>query len=262
LYPDVAEHLGVVKRGGAVARVLRAVALRALRQQDEVVAVGRCMREQLIARGVDARALEVIPNWSPVEPAPDDAVARMRRDLGWGDELVAMYSGNFGLAHDFTTLVEAAARLPERGVRMVFAGEGAQGFKLRTVLADAPHVSFATPRRREELAAFLGAADVHFVTMRAELAGLVVPSKFYGIIGAGRPAVYVGPGGTEVAREIEESGSGMVFRNRDAGGLADALAGMASGRGRVAEMAARAREAAPRYSFARALAKWREILGV
>ena len=47
--------------------------------------------------------------------------------------------------------------------------------------------------------------------MSEELLGLVVPSKIYGALAAGRPVVFLGPRASEAARVISESGRGLVF---------------------------------------------------
>ena len=223
VYPELAEELGVIPRGGLLARVLRFVSTWALRRQDEIVVVGRCMRGRLIARGIDAGKIEVIPNWSPVAAVPADVAAAMRRKLGWGEEFVALYSVNIGLAHDFETLVGVAKLLDGSGVRMVFAGEGPRLEEVRRPTAGLAQVTFLRPQPKEELGAFLAAADVHLVTVRAGLEGLVVPSKAYGILAAGRPVMYVGSAESEIAKLLNESGAGRVFPNGDARGLAEAL---------------------------------------
>jgi glycosyltransferase involved in cell wall biosynthesis len=260
VYPELAEELGVIVRGGILARVLRFISTWALRRQDEVVAVGRCMRERLISRGIDAGKIEVIPNWSPVAAVPADEAAAMRRKLGWGEEFVALYSGNIGLAHDFETLVEASKLLEESGVRMVFTGEGPRLEEVRRATAGLAQVTFLRPQLKEELGAFLAAADVHLVTVRAGLEGLVVPSKAYGILAAGRPVMYVGATESEIAKLLNESGAGRVFPNGDARGLAEALKSAAAASGTVQRIDAAAMRSAGGWTFVKALAKWREVL--
>lgn len=260
IYPELAEELGVLKPGSMATQALRKVSTAALRSQDEVVAVGRCMRQRLINRGVDARSIEVIPNWSPVQEASSESVAGMRRRLGWGSDFIALYSGNLGLAHDFDTLVEAAAQLTGSGIRMVFAGEGPQLEQVKQVMQRYPHVSFIPSQPREDLAAFLGAADVHLVTVHPQLSGLVVPSKFYGIMTAGRPSVYIGPKESEVAIVLRESGAGVALRNSDGVGVASVLRDLKADRARLAEMREKARRVAQDYTFAKALERWQEIL--
>ena len=52
---------------------------------------------------------------------------------------------------------------------------------------------------RERLGLSLTAPDAHLVTLRSRMPGLLVPSKIYGILAAGRPTLYVGPTDGEIA---------------------------------------------------------------
>lgn len=261
LYPELATELGVLKAGGLAARVLRGISTAALRRQDEVVAVGRCMRQRLIDRGVNATSIEVIPNWSPVVAASVEEVAAMRRSLGWGDCFVALYSGNLGLAHDFETLAGAARVMQGSGLRIVIAGEGPRLDEARAAMGPFPDVAFISSRPGDELAAFLGAADVHLVTVGPRLGGLVVPSKVYGIMASGKPVIYVGPADSEAAMLLRESGTGLAFENGDSAGVAKALTELRSDRGAAVAMGEKAREAAKDFTFDKALERWRELLG-
>ena len=253
VYPELAEELGVIPRGGFLARVLRFVSTWALRRQDEVVAVGRCMRERLIRRGVDAGKIEVIPNWSSVAPVTAEKVQAMRERLGWEGKFIVLYSGNIGLAHDFETLTGAAKLLEDDGVQMVFAGEGPRLEQVRRDTAGLEHVSFLPPQPKEDLSAFLAAADAHLVSVRAGLEGLVVPSKAYGILALRRPIIFVGSQESEVARVVSGMGSGTLVRNGDVDALATVIKEMAR------------RQNGPKFSgylpgFREALTKWRDFL--
>ena len=46
------------------------------------------------------------------------------------------------------------------------------------------------------------AGDVHIVTIKRGLEGVVVPSKLYGILAAGRPVLVVARKGSDAARII------------------------------------------------------------
>ena len=61
------------------------------------------------------------------------------------------------------------------------------------------------------LAQSLSASDVHLVSLRPELEGLIVPSKFYGICAAGRPSIFVGDKDGEIARLISRHGCGRTL---------------------------------------------------
>ena len=262
VYPELAEELGVIPRGGLLARLLRAVSTWALRRQDEIVVVGRCMRDRLIRRGVDAGKIEVIANWSPVGAVGAEAVAEMRERLGWKDKFVVLYSGNIGLAHDFDTIIGAARLLEGSGVEMVFAGEGPRLEQLRCDTAGLDHVRFLPPQPKDELGAFLAAADVHLVTVRAGLEGLVVPSKAYGILAAGRPMVHVGPAGSEMGRLLAETGAGVSVGNGESAKLAEVLQNLSRDGEEVRRRGNLAKKAADDYTFPAALRRWRELVEV
>ena len=55
------------------------------------------------------------------------------------------------------------------------------------------------------------------------MSGLAVPSKFYGILAAGRPVLFIGPEESEVARVIREREIGVVVQPGDSEGLIRAI---------------------------------------
>src|SRR5205085_4168856 len=121
------------------------------------------------------------------------------------------YSGNLGRAHEFGTMLDAMHTLPE--VRFVITGGGAQHERVRaTAPANAVFQPYAA---REELSESLSAADVHLVTLQPRLEGLIVPSKFYGIIAVARPVIFIGGQDGEIARLINESNCGYVVEPKD-----------------------------------------------
>lgn len=131
-----------------------------------------------------------------------------------------MYSGNFGLAHPFEAIIEAVKTLDdvsrrEAGrpapVRFVFAGSGPKLEAVRVALASCANVEFRAPSALEHLPAALASADAHLACMSEALLGLVVPSKIYGALAAGRPCLFLGPRGSEAAQILLESRRGLVF---------------------------------------------------
>lgn len=259
VYPEAAAELGVIPSGGWLSRLLRLAANHALRRHDDLVVPGRCMKEALVRFGLSARRIEVIPNWSPVRAATNEAVAAMRRRMGWEDKFVVLYSGNFGLAHDFDTLAAAVRGMAGDRRLFVFAGDGPRLESLRTDLGQADNVQFLPAQPAEDLAAFLGGADLHVVTVRPGMGGLVVPSKTYGILACGRPLVYVGGARDEIARLISETGAGRVVRNGDTEALCCAVRELQQDEARRGRMGEAALQASAAFTRAKALAKWRGL---
>src|SRR5690606_3131947 len=108
------------------------------------------------------------------------------------DAFVVGYSGNFGRAHEFATLLDAAEELLRApDIRFLMIGEGQQrGF----VEAEArrrglTNILFKPFQPSEMLSESLGVSDVHIVSLLPSLEHCIVPSKFYGVLAAGRPTI-------------------------------------------------------------------------
>jgi len=249
LYPEVAEGVGVIAENGLPARVLRRWSTAALRGHAHVVTVGRCMRERLVQeRRLDAADVSVVPNWPPaaVASVPHDENP-FRAEHGLDDRFVVAYSGNMGLAHPFDAVLDAAAALaaerPEVLFLLVGAGPRKADLRRQVRRRGLSNVRFLPFQPRERLAESLSAADLHLVTMRPELEGLVVPSKLYGALAAGRPALFLGPRDSEAARVVEAHDCGTVLPDPSGTALADAIRGWHAAPARWRAAAERARAA-------------------
>lgn len=237
LFPEVAEALGI--RAPRLLRRLRDWSLRRARRN---VVLG----ELMAARVPNA---VVIHNWA------DAALRPVER--GDADPFVVGYSGNLGRAHEFETIVGAMHRLPE--IRFVFTGGGAQLDAVKR--AAGANAEFRPYAPRERLSESLSAADVHLVSLRPQLEGLIVPSKFYGILAVARPVIFIGARGGELARIIDEHRCGFVVAPDDVDALTRAIETLASDRNRASEMGLRGHQLyRERFAPAHAFALWEQVL--
>ncbi len=229
LYPEVAEGIGVIAEDGVLARTMRRLSTWALRGHDHILTVGRCMRERIVEdRGLPSETVSVLPNWPPSSVAPISHEKNAFRDEhDHEDRFVVTYSGNMGLAHPFDAVLDAAAQLEadRPTIQFLFVGAGPRKADLQRQVDrhELSNVAFLPFQPRERLAESLSAADLHLVTMRPELEGLVVPSKLYGALGAGRPALFLGPAGSEAARTVREHDCGTVCPRPTGTALADMI---------------------------------------
>lgn len=123
------------------------------------------------------------------------------------------------------------------------------------------NVMFQPYQPRERLALSLSVPDVHLISLRPELEGLIVPSKYYGIAAAGRPIIFVGDPEGEIAEIIRRSASGFVVREGDAPRLAEVILLLAQNPMLAAEQGVRAREFFERNcSFPLAVAAWESLI--
>jgi glycosyltransferase involved in cell wall biosynthesis len=264
LFPEVAAALGMRWAAGPVGRALVGLRNHSLRRASCNVVLDGAMAERLRAEGVRDN-LCVIANWSDADLRPIPHAANpLRREWGLEGACVVGYSGNLGRAHlagEVADLVAATAALDE--LRWLFVGAGAGLARVRERVgdeADGP-VRFRPYQPRERLSESLSAPDAHLVSLDPACEGLIVPSKFYGVLAVGRPVVFLGDAEGVIAREIRRLGLGVVLAADRPGTWRPALAALAADPGERAAMGARARarfDAA--YRSERALDRWARVL--
>jgi glycosyltransferase involved in cell wall biosynthesis len=228
LHPDASLALGRMSARNPLSMVLTWLGNAVYRRADKVVALGSYMADRIVAKGVRSNRIATIPVWSrsdEVYPINREGHP-LRRELGLTEKFVAMYSGNLGLAHAFEEFLEAACRLRHRPeVVFLFVGDGPRAAEVRAAIErdrlDNVRVMEYFPR--EQLHASLTVADVHLISMRKEMAGIVVPGKLYGVMASGRPALFVGPTHCETADTIREAECGFTVRLGDAQGVVEAI---------------------------------------
>jgi colanic acid biosynthesis glycosyl transferase WcaI len=240
IYPDVAIDLNYFKAGGVADHFTGFFADLSRRHADGVIALGECMKNRLIQRGIEPSRITIAENW-----ASGTAIEPMPRH-GDPNTLVLLYSGNLGLAHDLDTLTGAIKNLHhDSQFRFLFIGNGGK----RKQLADfctkneistvelRPYVS------RDRLSESLAAGDIGLVTQHDVCCGSVVPSKVYGILAAGRPILFIGPRAATPALTIERHQCGWQIDCGDVDGLTRLLLHLAHNRHLVHQAGARARQA-------------------
>jgi glycosyltransferase involved in cell wall biosynthesis len=267
LFPEIASVLGVRGMTGRVARMLESVRDRSLASAACNVVIGEAMEARLRAdvheRGDRVR---VIHNWADGDAIkPMAAEANPLRKL-WGleENFVVGYSGNMGRGHEFDTMLRAAQALHEvaRFV-FLFIGDGARRPEVERRVEEwgLANVLFQPYQPREILAQSLTVPDVHLVSMRPELEGLMLPSKIYGIAAAGRPAVFIGDPEGEIALLLKEEQCGYAVAQGDSATLVKQLQGFADDASLCERMGRNARAMFERrFDKPIAMKAWRELL--
>lgn len=265
VYPEVAVAFGVIAAGHPAATGFSLLQRATYRAARRVVALSAGMGERLVSQGAPRERLRVIPNWADgraIYPlAHEENPFRREHDLE--GRFVAMYSGNLGVGHDVATFLGAARLLdktrPE--VLFLFIGDGSRRAEAEALGRGLRNVRFLPYQPYETLRQSLSAADVHLISLREGLEGLLVPSKLYGALASGRPVMYVGPSACEVARVVREHDVGWEGRPGDVEGLCRALERAAAEPGWGKARGARARAIfEAEFDQAIAVGRWRRVL--
>ena len=279
IFPETAEVLGV---GGRPARlayaVVRKLRDRSLAAAAMCVVLGERMAETLLRLGISRERVRIIQNWADgtaISPISHDA-NKLRDEWQLTDAFVVGYSGNLGRAHEIGTLLQAMTILEQarkgesaektigpRRVLWLFIGNGALfgPLKAQVEARALPSVRFKPYQPSELLAQSLSAADVHLVSLRPNLEGLIVPSKFYGACAAGRPTIFIGSKDGEISQLISRHKCGRIIEVDDGAGLARAILELAADPVECRRMGERARRACDaEFDKSIALSRWEKLL--
>ncbi|MBS0227236.1 MAG: glycosyltransferase family 4 protein [Proteobacteria bacterium] len=245
LFPEVAEAVF----GGAVrmaAAPLRGWRNRGLRRSAQVVVISEGMAVRIAALGVPRERIMVIENWTDAESIRPLAAQDnpLRREWGLEGKFVIGYSGNLGRAHDWRTMLEVATRLRDRDdIRFVLigGGRGLHEFSDEATVRKLDNVILKPYQPREALAHSLSLPDLHWLTLAPALEGCIFPSKWYGILAAGRPSLFIGKLDGEVAQRLHASQIGHAVAPGDVDGACAGIERLAGDPELVSAMGARAR---------------------
>ncbi len=266
LYPDVAGAAGLMRREGLLWRALQAIDRFCLRRSDRVVVLGECMRDVVVRKGADPARVTVIPVWSGAEQFPLRARTDnpLRSAWGIGDRFTILYTGNFGIGHDMEAIAGAVEALKDDDrIRWLFIGEGKAKPELerRIAACGARNVVLAGYQPRELLADVLDAGDAHLVSLLPGWQGLLLPSKFFSVLAAGKPVLWIGPDGTECGSILREHACGFEVQPGDAGTLADRIRWLLEHPDQARSMGDRGQRAyRERYCSAEACKQWHRVL--
>lgn len=222
--PEQIEAVGYFKNK-AVLGVMRWLDKRSCRKADLIVTVGRDLVETLKKRfeGKKIPRYTMINNWideKEIYPLPSSypQVTEFKNRYDLEDKFVIMYSGNIGLYYDLEGLMRViekftGARTSDgRDVVFTFVGAGAVLDKLASYQREhnLDNVVFIPYQEKSEFIYCLNAADVHWCVNARGIRGVSCPSKFYGIVGVGKPVLGVLEKNSEIEILIQEIGCGRV----------------------------------------------------
>jgi glycosyltransferase involved in cell wall biosynthesis len=262
LYPDMAVG-GSIVEPGTLARIWEKLHRWALRRATRVIVLGEDMRARIVAKGVDpARVLivrdgaEILPANTPL-PLCDPEVVRAIR---WNFSFVLVHAGNLGFYGAWDTLVTAARNLANEGVGLVFVGDGAQRAQIEAAASGCANIRFLDFFPASKIPSVLAAADAHVITVKRGLEGVVVPSKMYGILAAGKPIVAVAPKETDAVTLGIQRGFAIAADPDLPAEVVNAVRALASDQCKLKTMGEAARAAAPDYDRVKELQKFVEII--
>ena len=172
---------------------------------DKIIVMGEDMKEFYIKNFGSKQEIKVITNWSEVS-----AVKNIKRSQN--KMPVIQFAGNIGIYQTLDRFIEIYAKSHQL-YEIDIVGDGIEVSKC-VKLKKNNNLNFVSlrgtfPRQEQEL--FLNFCDIGLITLKEGMLGLGVPSKFYNLLAAGKPILFIGDRNSEIYRQIMKHKIGWAF---------------------------------------------------
>ena len=261
MYPDMAVGGSIVEPGW-LPKIWEKLHRWALRRATRVVVLGEDMRARIVAKGVDPARVLIVRDGTDIFPADTALPAadpEVVREIRGSFSFILVHAGNLGFYGAWNTLVSAARSLANEGVGLVFVGDGAQRAQIEAAAAGSGNIRFLDFFAASKIPSVMAAADAHVITVKRGLEGVVVPSKMYGILAAGKPIVAVAPKETDVVSLGIQRGFAVAADPDRPAEVVSAVRALASDPAKLNAMGKAARAAAPDYDRVK---EWRKFVEI
>jgi len=200
---------------------------RVLRGADRVAVVSSQLGDRLIAEGVDADKISVVPNG--VDPSEFDSMPpreTVRAELGLSDAFVVGFAGSLKPWHGVDVLLRAFAGLAARdhSAHLLLVGGGPKAVELRAAVAEQGldrRVTFTGAVPHAEVPKLLRAMDVAVAPFTPMEDFYFSPIKIFEYMASGTCVVASRIG--QIAEVIADGVDGLLCRPGDADDLAEQI---------------------------------------
>ena len=230
LWPESIRAVGA--SNSRILDLLERLELFLYRKADRVVALTNSFKENLVARGIDAEKIDVVPNGVDLDQFNLSRVAfNARERLGIDkDAFLVGYIGTTGMAHGLKTVLDAAELcLDQNKIQFLIMGQGAERENLETSATKRglTNITFSDTAPHADVPSVYAALDMSLVHLRPDpLFKTVIPSKIFESMAMGCPILMAVEG--EAAQIVSEARCGVCIPSGDSVAMASALRTIAS----------------------------------
>ena len=222
-YPDAAIALGFIKEKSFIHKLWEISNKKVYGSASKVIVIGERLKNNVsryFNDGVEDSKIVVIHNWADTEKIKpiESEKNYFRKNLKLDNKIVILYSGNLGLSHDLSTLVDAAKILINNDkIVFLIIGEGPQKEKILSSINKHNLTNIILlPYQSEDVLPFsLSSGDFSVVTLNQAMDQLTVPSKLYPAMAAGQAIIALFSENTDISDIVKENNAGIVVEQGD-----------------------------------------------
>lgn len=229
IYPEIAIKTDIIKIESISTTFMKWINMKLFSEADLIVALSNEMKNEIInIRNCDPERISVIENWATEENDVGRDISISSPDSYIKESITITYLGNMGIPQDLDTIIGAMtdSRIKNNPlIKFVFAGHGNQKEKL----IDAVKVhkidnvtvhDYLVGNAYKEV---VDDTDIFLLSLKNELAGLAVPSKFYTYVMMNKYILSIINSDTDIARNSTKLEIGTSIDNGDIDSLVKAI---------------------------------------
>ncbi len=235
-WEDAAVDHGTTAEDGVRYKLTRALETYALKKADAVTCICEGLRQDIVARGIPADKVTVIPNAVDIDKFAVGGVADLdlKASLGLADKRLIGFIGSFYAYEGLNILLQAVpamlARLPD--LRVLMVGGGPQDTQLRKLAKDLgieQQVVFTGRVPHDQVQRYYDLLDVMvYPRLSMRVTNLVTPLKPLEAMAQGRVLAASDVGGH--LEMIEHGKTGVLFKADDPASLAERVGDLLAAR--------------------------------
>jgi len=213
MYPEFLEQAGLLK-SKTLLNVFYGLDSFLMRRFDRILVISRAFREILIKkRGVKAEKITVISNFQDVNfIKPMDKKNTFSTEFNIDNDFVVLFAGNMGYAHGLEYVIEAAKILSkEERIKFVFIGRGDFRNKIENISREygLKNTVFLPLQPYKNMPLVWASCDAAIISLRKGFEKVSSPSKLFGIMASGRPALAMLDNGSDISDIISRANCGI-----------------------------------------------------
>ena len=227
LYPDLVGALGYLNKDGWLYRWMDKKMTKAMLNAEFVTVLGSCMETYLIEKGVPPEKMHTVFNVPSISDSGKASDFLLQQGLH--DKFTLLYAGNMGVAHEFDTLLDLVAEFETThpDVHFLIVGKGFRRKEVESYIEEhqPSNLTLFGYLENDEFEAILKDTDVHFISLRDNFNGLMVPSKLYSSLALSKPIIFEGSATNKISLAMQEHGIGKQIAHNNVTGLRQAILG-------------------------------------
>lgn len=214
VFPENAVPAGLVSDQSISYKVLKYVYDWAYAQADQLIVLGRDMKELMVSKVRNNNSIHIIENWYDADLSVDKSFNRNSYiGVNLEGKIVIGFAGNLGRVQKVFDFVKIFSKVENDKLIFLIVGDGAEKDVISEFIEqeNLNNIIYLGSKGRNEQSKFLNCFDIGLISLAPNMYGLGVPSKSYNLLYLGKPLLFLGDSNSEIDLLIKDNQIGYSF---------------------------------------------------